>query len=478
MQKRGALLILVLIAIVIFAGVYFSIRQNYEQLPLNTTSIFQSTASQGNNKVRSNFVYAARIASPAVVHIRTTYRSVSGFGSATSGSGSGVIVAPDGYIATNNHVVEHAGTIEVVLADRRSFAASLVGRDPNTDLALLKINGTDFPYAKPGNSDEIEIGEWVLAIGYPYSLNTTVTAGIVSAKGRNIGIINTQEDGASSSNNPAIESFIQTDAAINPGNSGGALVNTEGLLIGINTAIASKTGSYSGYAFAIPIALVKKILDDLKDFGKVKRGILGVSFPSPTVEEQYLRQQGINPGEVRGVFITGIQSKSAAAESGLKEGDIIQQIDGIQLSTSAEFSERIARHRPGDKIDLTYLRNNKTYKVSVTLKEEEASNLAENSASIKEIYNKLGARFSPLSSALKERYNLKSGVLVIEVSIGGFFYQLGIPEGTIIAYINGAEVNSPEDIEKELLKASNSRVQILAIAPDGTAVVYRFSFGV
>lgn len=242
---------------------------------------------------------------PAVVHIKTRYNaSPSGSGnpfeqlygppSAGSvpamGSGSGVTISADGYIATNNHVVENASAIEVIFPDRRAFSARLVGTDPNTDLALIKVDATGLPIVKPGNSDAVQVGEWVLAVDYPLSLNTTVTAGIISAKGRSIGIINRSGENGfggneAQSSNTAIESFLQTDAAINPGNSGGALVNTDGELIGINTAIASQTGSYAGYAFAIPVNLVIKILDDLKKYGSVKRGILGVSFPSPVAED-------------------------------------------------------------------------------------------------------------------------------------------------------------------------------------------------
>lgn len=271
--------------------------------PINTTKNSPSGET-------GNFVAAAKAAIPGVVHIKTTYSPASA-GSANSfsrlygppsrgsvpvmGSGSGVTISADGYIATNNHVIENASTIEVIYPDRRVFSAKLIGSDPNTDLALLKVDATGLPIVKLGNSDIVEVGEWVLAVGYPLSLNSTVTAGIISAKGRSIGIINREEKSRfgntqPQSGNTAIESFIQTDAAINPGNSGGALVNTNGELIGINTAIASQTGSYAGYAFAIPVNLAKKILDDLKNYGAVKRGILGVSFPSPAAQDQFLKQ--------------------------------------------------------------------------------------------------------------------------------------------------------------------------------------------
>jgi Do/DeqQ family serine protease len=434
-----------------------------------------------------NFVTAARAVTPGVVHIKTLYESsgdaASYFGgrrrTPSAGSGSGVVISADGYIATNNHVIEGASRIEVVFPDRRLFRAELVGRDPDTDLALLKVDAKDLEFVALGNSDDVQVGEPVLAVGYPYSLNTTVTAGIVSAKGRSIGIINRQGSSSFSEGgqaSTAIESFIQTDAAINPGNSGGALVNTNGELIGINTAIASLTGSYAGYAFAVPVNLAKKILDDLKAYGKVKRGVLGVSFPSPANEEQYLRQQGINPGSVKGVFITGIQEGSAADAAGLQEGDIIQSIDSVQLLSSAEFSEMIARHRPGDKVNLTYLRKGKVQNATVTLKGEEDAQ-AGRRQSLEAIYEKLGARFAPLTPAIQERYDLDGGVLVSEVAVGGFFYRLGIPPGTIIAFINGRAVSSPQDIEQALMDAQNGRVQLLGIAPDGSRIAFNFSLG-
>ena len=489
MKKSAPIIVTVLICAAIFAGICFvsgkkpgdSSRDSNGQL--NTQNISGRSVNINN----PDFIAAAKSVTPVVVHIKTTYNNPAASssleelygpsprgGRSAMGSGSGVTITSDGYIATNNHVVENATKIEVIYPDRREFTAELVGRDPNTDLALLKIKASGLPAIPFGNSDNVQVGEWVLAVGYPFSLNTTVTAGIVSAKGRSIGIINSSANAAQPSSS-AIESFIQTDAAINPGNSGGALVNTNGELIGINTAIASLTGSYAGYAFAIPVNLAKKILDDLKEFGTVKRGILGVAFPSPSAENQYLKMQGITPGSVNGVFITDIQPGSAADAAGLKEGDIIQTVDGIQLFSSAEFSERIARLRPSDKVTLTYLRNGKQNTTTATLKGEETSrNVAGSSGSI---MSKLGAGFAPLSPALKERFNLRSGVVVTEIHSGGFFEQLGIPRGTIIAYINGRQVNSPDDIEEALVAAGNSRVQILAIAPDGSRVAFNFSFG-
>jgi serine protease Do len=442
----------------------------------------ENAAAINTSNGNVNFVAASKMVMPAVVHIKIRFN-----GSADHGaSGSGVIISPDGFIATNNHVVESATAIDVILPDKRSFSAKLIGRDPNTDLALIKIDADNLPVVKLGNSDKVQIGEWVLAVGFPLSLNTTVTAGIVSAKARSIGIINrpgskAMQNNAAPEGNMAVESFIQTDAAINPGNSGGALVNTDGELIGINSAIASQTGSYAGYAFAIPVNLAKKILDDLKNFGVVKRGVLGVSFPSPAVEDQYLIQQGLNPALVKGVYIIGVQNESAAAAAGLREGDIIQSIDGILLNSSTEFSERIARQKPGDVIKLTYLRKSATSTVSATLHNEDVAKAekteAKSDRALQEIYNRLGATFAPLTADIKQRLSLSAGVLVTKVYRDGFFDQAGIPPGTIIVFINGKPINNPEDIDVALLSAQSGMIQILAIAPDGSKVVFDFSIG-
>ncbi|WP_242691708.1 trypsin-like peptidase domain-containing protein [Desertivirga arenae] len=441
-----------------------------------------------------DFVQAAAAASPAVVHIKTTYTSnqssrsfydelFGGGGQSNSparASGSGVLISADGYIVTNNHVVENASQIEVSLPDRRSFTAKLIGRDPNTDLALLKVNGSNLPIVELGNSDQVQVGEWVLAVGYPLSLNSTVTAGIISAKGRSIGILDQAEPGqgqrqGEQAGSTAVESFLQTDAAINPGNSGGALVNSSGQLIGINAAIASQTGSYAGYGFAIPINLAKKIISDLRSYGEVRRGYLGVSFPAPSAEEQLLKQQGINPGSVQGVYITGVQQGSAAASAGLREGDVIQSIDGTRVASSAEFSERIARHRPGDKVQLSYLRNGRTANTSVTLKGEQTASAPQSSSSV--LQGKLGATFGALPSNVKQYYGLSRGVLVTGIERGGYFERAGIPKNTVIFRVNGQSVTSDADINAALAASRNGMVRIEGITPDGMRFVVNFPTG-
>ena len=447
-----------------------------------------SKESKNRDGAYPDFIAACKAVTPLVVHIKTIYRnterstdhvdSITGSSEGSGfamGSGSGIVISPDGYIATNNHVIEDAIKIEVIFPDRREYAAEVRGIDPNTDLALLKIKAENLPVIRFGNSDDIEVGAWVLAIGYPYSLNTTVTAGIISAKGRSLGIINTSE-GARNPRSAAIESFIQTDAAINAGNSGGALVNTSGELIGINTAISSRTGSFSGYAFSIPVNLAKKILNDLKEYGEVQRGILGVGFFSPVDENRYLKEQGINPGTVKGVFVTDIQGGSAADEAGLKEADIIQSIDGIPIYSSGELSEMIARHRPADTIQLSYQREGKEYAVTARLKGEVTTAMDE-TAPLKKTLQKLGASFAPLSPEQERRLNLRSGVMITEIYKGGFFEQLGIRAGTVISFVNGKEVKTPADIEDALTPAPHSRAQIIAIGPDGVTLAFNFSLG-
>ncbi|WP_233268926.1 trypsin-like peptidase domain-containing protein [Mucilaginibacter lacusdianchii] len=491
MNRIGWVVLMVLIA----AGVSFATfkvmnargsaaQEGSLHLPVH----FASNSSAGANTPDSypDLTQAAETAVEQVAHIKVQMSRIeSGAGyygasqqpAAVMASGSGVIISTDGYIVTNNHVVEDASDIQVVLTDKRTFSGKLIGRDPNTDLALIKISATGLSAVKMGNSDDVRIGQWVLAIGYPFSLNTTVTAGIVSAKERSIGIIGNKESGDGQDAASAVEAFIQTDAAINPGNSGGALINTAGELIGINAAIASQTGSYAGYGFAIPVNLVKKIVGDLKQFGAVKRGLLGVSFPSPATEDQVLKQRGINPGAIKGVYVTGVQSGSAAAAAGLREGDIIRSVDGNTVNSSVELSERIARHHPNDEIKLGYQRSGKELTAIATLKAQSAENTADNGVALNDIYNKLGAKFAPLDDRLKQRYQVTSGMVVTATLRGGFFEQVGIPPGSIIVSINGTQTNTPFELNKALMAASRGTVRIAAVMPDGSKVLFNLSLG-
>ena len=318
-----------------------------------------------------DFTQAAEMSVGAVVHVKTKY-NVYGkqyvdpfyqffFGrpqqqpqQQAQASGSGVILSEDGYIVTNNHVIAQANEIEVVLNDKRSFTAQLIGTDPNTDIALLKIDATGLPTLQMGNSDDLKIGEWVLAVGNPFNLTSTVTAGIVSAKARNINILDADMK---------IESFIQTDAAVNPGNSGGALVNTRGELVGINTAIASQTGSYAGYAFAVPTSIVQKVVADLRQYGSVQRALLGIRMLDITSDVQ--QYYGLK--SLEGVYIAEVVPGSAAEKAGVASGDVLIAVDGTAVNSSSELQEKIARHNPGDGVTLTVLRDNARKDLHVTL---------------------------------------------------------------------------------------------------------------
>jgi Do/DeqQ family serine protease len=438
-----------------------------------------------------DFTEAAASVTPAVVHIKTTYKVNQGYSGRdqmqdlfedffggrrrpqgpSQGSGSGVIISDDGYIVTNNHVVDNADKINVILPDKRSFEAKIIGTDANTDLALLKIEGSNFPIVKLGNSDNVRVGEWVLAVGYPFALNTTVTAGIVSAKGRQIGILdqNNQNRSSEPQVRTAIESFIQTDAAINRGNSGGALVNTKGELIGVNAAIASQSGSYEGYGFAIPINLAKKVLNDFKEFGSVRRGYIGINFTGLDAEQS--KRLGVS--EINGLYVNEVIPGSGADKGGLKEGDIITKVDGTQILSPSDLQERIGRLGPGDKVQLSYLRGGKTLATTVTLKGEESVK-TENTASNGAAAKNLGASFAPLSDVLKKKYKVESGVVVSSVKPGGFFEQLDVAQGTVITSVNGRKISKVEDIESAISSSKNNMVIINAISPDGMQIRYQF----
>ena len=488
-------LIAVLSAALAIAGYrFFEDRQQIGPIGLDEQQVqFVNRQGSGISSAGNpDFVRAAAMVTPAVVHINTTFAGTGSnivydfFGNAhrvppSRGSGSGVLISPDGYIVTNNHVIEKASAIEVILPDKRTFEAKLIGRDPSTDLALLKVEGKNLPVVALGNSDSVQVGEWVLAVGYPYSLNSTVTAGIISAKGRSIGILNrpSQDNYAYQdevSANTAIESFLQTDAAINPGNSGGALVNSDGQLVGINAAIASRTGSYTGYGFAIPVNLMRKIVSDFRKYGEVRRGYLGVSFPSPAVEDEILKQRGINPATINGVYIMGVQPGSGAADAGLKEGDVIQSINGVRVNSSSELSERIARFNPGDKVQLSYLRDGRERKARVELKGEESeSRLTDATESA--LATKMGASFAPVPESIKQRYRIKGGLYVTDVKRGGFFDMAGIPKGSIITSINGISVSSLADMNKALKASRGNMVRLVGVTPDGTGFVFSFPLG-
>ena len=345
------------------------------------------------------------------------------------GSASGVILTPDGYIVTNNHVVKNAVEINITLSDGRSYPAKLIGADPLTDLALLKIDENKLSFISFGDSDDIEVGEWVVAVGNPFNLASTVTAGIVSAKARNINILSDQG---------AIESFIQTDAAVNPGNSGGALVTLEGKLIGINTAIATPTGVYAGYAFAIPVDIVKKVTNDLMNFGSVERGVLGISIRDLNSE----LAKEINSDRANGVYVDSVMANSAAKEAGVKAKDVIIGIDGIETVTASKLQEIVMRKRPGEKVKISLIRNGKEKKeLVVTLKKQPAI-VKTPMLEVKGLLKQLGVELAEINSQDQQKYNVRNGLKVIKLYDGKLKRNTDIREGFIITSVNRKPVNT------------------------------------
>ena len=377
------------------------------------------------------------------------------------GTGSGVIINPEGYIVTNNHVISGAEDVEVNLHDNRSYKATVIGTDPTTDLALIKIKADDLESIPFVNSDDVKIGEWVLAVGNPFSLNSTVTAGIVSAKGRNININRERF---------AVESFIQTDAAINPGNSGGALVNLQGGLVGINTAIASPTGSYSGYGFAVPSNIVNKIVEDLLEFGKLQRGVLGIMIRS--VNGNLARQQDLDRNY--GVYVDSLLNNSAAGAAGVLPGDVIVKVDDLEVRSSPELQELIARKRPGDEVLLTVDRRGKERQFTATLNNT-GGGRSYVAAESKNLENLLGA---DLQSITKERANeldISGGVEIEKLHAGKLRRETNMREGFIVTHANGERVESVEDLES-ILAERRGGVMLEGIYP-GEEGKHYFAFG-
>jgi Do/DeqQ family serine protease len=352
------------------------------------------------------------------------------------GTGSGVIINEEGYIVTNNHVIAQAHEIEVALHDNRTFKATVIGTDPSTDLALIQIKANGLPSLPLVNSDDVKIGEWVLAVGNPFNLNSTVTAGIVSAKSRNINILRDQY---------AIESFIQTDAAINPGNSGGALVNLQGGLIGINTAIASPTGAYAGYGFAVPSNIVNKVVEDLVKYGAVQRGYLGIHIRG--VDGSLVKEKNLDV--TQGVYVDSVAENSSAFAAGIKPGDVILEVNEIEVKTGPELQEIIARHRPGDEVKMKVNRQGKelTLKVELKNREGETKFLA---GSNREIFNKLGAEFEDLDKETANKLDVDGGVRVTKLYAGKFMKHTDMREGFIITKVDGEKIKDTVELAKAL----------------------------
>lgn len=438
-----------------------------------------SFAGLNTGAVGDDFVKAAKTTVPAVVTIKNYQNRAAGrsseqdmfdwfFGDGRgqqrqqmpenmpTSLGSGVIISPDGYIISNNHVVAGANKLEVVLSNRKTYTATLIGTDPNTDISLLKIDEKGLPYLNFANSDAVEVGQWVLAVGNPLGLNSTVTAGIISAKGRGIGILAGQGQAA----NP-IESFIQTDAAINMGNSGGALVNVSGDLIGINSAIASPSGYYTGYGFAVPANLARKIVEDIKKFGLVQRGFLGVGSLDLSDERTvaaYNQRMKTNLKVSNGIYVTDVTDHSGAEAAGLRKGDIISKIDNVIITDFADLSLAVGSKRPGDVVAVTYLRNGRETTVNVTLRDQKGGTAARSRADLT-VSEKIGGEFQPLNDGFKTRYGLNSGVIAKNVIEGGELSKIGIGDNFIVIEVNGKGVNSQQDVER-ILKNYSGNVQI------------------
>lgn len=461
-------------------GKYFSKQPVFTQitdgkLPANYAGFFDGEKLGPADPI--DFTKAANAAVPAVVHIKTKipakkisndlprnrggiddwFNQWFNFGPTIipeqRASGSGVIISNDGYIVTNNHVISNgedgkgvADEITVTLHNKKVYKARVIGRDPSSDLAVLKIDATGLPFLLYGNSDNTQLGQWVLAIGYPLSLETTVTAGIISAKGRSIGINSRQ------SNTP-IESFIQTDAAVNPGNSGGALINTDGQLIGINSAILAPNGTYAGYSFAIPVNIVKKVVNDLIQYGDVKRGYIGVSYISSDDDnEQSVKKAGVKDGQ--GVFVSAVPSEGAAAKAGIKKGDVITKVNNTAVSSGLEMSAQIAYFKPGDKVAISYVRDGKEYNTSVTLKDSPGK--VELVAETSNLNDVLGGQLENLPKSKADTYDIAGGVVVKSITNGGALSKTRMQEGFIITSVNGNDIASLDDLKAALSGASGT----------------------
>lgn len=423
-----------------------------------------------------DFTEAAEKSINAVVHIKTEISAKTGsydsffgpfedyFGKPYKNNtyiafGSGVIISTDGYIVTNNHVVDGADRISVTFNNKKELEASVIGTDPTTDLALIKVDAHDLVFLTYGNSDALKIGEWVLAVGNPFNLTSTVTAGIVSAKARNVGILGAQS---------SIESFIQTDAVVNRGNSGGALVNTSGELVGINAAIASHTGVYEGYSFAIPANLVKKVISDLMKYGEPQRAYIGVQIRD--IDAEFADELGLN--EVEGVYIVGIVPNGGADEAGLKEGDVILSIDNVKIHSLSELMGNIGQHSPGEIVTIDVNRDNEFQAYQVTLKNQNGTTAlvkAEDSFT----NGLLGASLQQLTPGELRKLNISAGLKIIEVK-EGILKKGGITRGFVITEINGMQINSGNSLQDALQRTSKNIVHLKGMYPNGVRISYEF----
>lgn len=441
------------------------------------TSTKESSSSKG---VLPDFVMASNMARPAVVHIRSRYEAHSSGRNADffsnpfrnyldeegrrespqgMATGSGVLISPDGYIATNNHVIEDADEVDITLFDNRTYKAKVIGSDLATDLALLKVEAEDLPYLSFGDSDGIQVGQWVLAVGNPMDLTSTVTAGIVSAKGRNINLL--QND-----SKYAIESFIQTDAAVNKGNSGGALIDSEGKLIGINTAIASRTGYYAGYSFAIPATIARKVMEDLLTYKEVKRGFLGVSIQQ--VNADLAQREGLS--RLKGAYVTDVRTELGAHDAGIRVGDVIVSVNDVEVSNSSELQEQVSRFRPGDKVNILAYRGDEKRLFSVLLKSIEGEWEKVNRRGFLEYKE---SKFRLLGLREYEELDIENGIMVMES--GEAMEAGGIEQGFVITEVDGKKIYSLKDL-KEAFDKSGDYVTFRGLYSEGAMASFSFSW--
>ncbi|MFH1936018.1 MAG: Do family serine endopeptidase [Bacteroidota bacterium] len=473
MKKTAALFLVAIAGGAVALGLFYMVDKKapvYTEIPV-TVPVRQANFSASAPMNVPDFEAAAELTVHAVVHIRTQFQRKSivyddffelfNFRRGTprervfpyEAMGSGVIISPDGYIVTNNHVVQDANEITVTLNDRRVYQATIVGSDPSSDIALIKIDQSDLPFLSYGNSDEVKIGEWVLAVGNPFNLTSTVTAGIVSAKARNINILGSQG---------AVESFIQTDAAVNPGNSGGALVNTRGELIGINAAIASGTGYYQGYSFAIPANIVRKVVNDFMKYGKTQRAYFGIYYRE--IDDQMAREQGLK--SPRGIYIEEVAEGGSAAKGGLLKGDIILQMENSEVNRKSELTEFIGQHSPGDDVLVKVWRNGKIQEKRVTLLSEESAQAVVKDDKV--IIH--GATFEPMTESEKNKLGIGYGFQITRLD-NGKLRNAGIREGFILMTIDREPVRSAKDL-KNALSGRNGGVLLEGFYPNGLKAYY------
>jgi serine protease Do len=485
-KKVFGTLLIAVVGSMIGVGVYSRfdhsktvIVQKGETTPVHLTGLPASSSMAA----LPNFREAAEKSVHAVVHVKVIseikqygYDNIQDwfFGNPRAmsremtGYGSGVIIDPDGHIVTNNHVIEGSKNIEVTLNDGRVMKATVVGRDPQTDIAVIKIKAENLPYLDYGNSNDLQVGDWVLAVGNPFNLTSTVTAGIVSAKGRDVGIIGSEQrqqqnpfrgqDNRQPQTQNGIESFIQTDAAVNPGNSGGALVNLNGDLVGINTAIASQTGSYAGYSFAIPVSIARKVVNDIIEYGEVQRVVMGIQ--GGTVVPDLVDKENLKVNQ--GVYVDDLTENGGALKAGLKSGDVIVAFDGNKINTMADLQEQIAPHHPGDQVSVTVNRKGEEKVFNVTLKTQSGDT---KTVGASEFWDYLGAKLETPSDKELQKLDINNGVRVAKVT-GGKFKEAGVPEGFVITYINRNPVQDPQDV-RNIIEGLKEGVFIEGVGPKG-----------